>query len=299
MNNIPEKDILIKEIQGIKFAIWKKGDGIHREFISWPQNATADIREPEFMYIFRKELPINGVIIDLGANIGYNTLTAADIISSIGGHGTILSIEPDPRNYQLLIKAIKENHFEARIYPYNLAIGGYTGQQSFYLSRATNLNGFTNTDKMTDMINVHVETLWDFICERGFPNPNFIKMDIEGAEVDVLEGGMKLFELSFPCKILMEVHPKYYTEERSLAKQLWKMIGLGFKIKYVCSAAVQQPKVFKDAGYKPEKTFSSNRGLYINIKIEDAITWASTSIPQKYAGGISPKVVRSIMLERE
>jgi hypothetical protein len=134
--------------------------------------------------------------------------------------------------------------------------------------------------------------------------PNMIKMDTEGAEVEILEGSMELFTRnSFPCKILAEIHPQFYSKERNFHTQLKRLLDLGFHIKYVNSAGVAIPDIFKTRGYKPIMIFpngSFKRGLYDCIPDEDAIYFASTKIDQMVPGfGISPKVVRSIMLERK
>ena len=299
MIEIPENEIVINNVQTIKFALWKRGGGIHQDLLSWPAYVMKDLREPEFLHVFRKELPVNGVILDIGANIGYNTLTAAQMISEIGGKGIILAIEPDPRNYQFLQRAIQENIFDIPIHTFNLALSNFNGNSEFYLSDATNLNSFKKTKHSKEFIVVEVKTLFDFMSGRGFPD--FIKMDVEGAEVEILEGGLPLFKQSFPCKILMEVHPKLY-HPGDLQYQLYALLDLGFHIKYVMSAGVACPDEFKAKGYKPDMEFQSGsftRGLYTNIKEDDAIEWASNVIHQKTPVGVSPKIVRAIMLERE
>ena len=51
--------------------------------------------------------------------------------------------------------------------------------------------------------------------------PNFIKMDIEGHEVKVFEGGLDYFSKNpGKTKILLEVHPHFYSEENLLKTKL-------------------------------------------------------------------------------
>jgi len=134
---------------------------------------------------------------------------------------------------------------------------------------------------------------------KGKKEPNFIKMDIEGHEVEALEGGIELFKDNFPCKILMEVHPQFLDAQR-FEKVIRKYIELGFNYKFVISAATPQPDLFKERGYSPIKTFSGGwpRGLYDNISNDDAIFLSCYPHTQKIRNSISPKICRSVMLER-
>jgi hypothetical protein len=132
-------------------------------------------------------------------------------------------------------------------------------------------------------------------------DPNFIKMDIEGYEVEALRGGMETFKRADKCKLLIEVHPQYYSEERSFAEVLEQLFSLGFNIKYVVSAGIAQPDLFKAKGYKPireVKDKKHRRGLYDDVTNEDALEFSSYIHKQKNPenGKISEKIVRSILL---
>jgi hypothetical protein len=106
------------------------------------------------------------------------------------------------------------------------------------------------------------------------------------------------------CKILIEVHPQYYSEERNFAKVLENLFSLGFNVKYVVSAGVSEPDLFKEKGYKPIKTVKDKkhkRGVYDDISNEDALNFSSYIHEQKNPenGKISKKIVRSILLVKE
>jgi len=293
--------IVPKVINGMKLFLVEGWPGIHSELIQWNGKDGEEPREPEFMYVFKKELPVDGIIIDLGANIGYNTLSASKLIKEKNGKGRIYSIEPDSRNIELLERAVKENKCEDIVSIHRCAIYNKTGRKALHLSNQTNLNSLIKTENTIQTIEVETFTLEDFMSGKGYPN--FIKMDVEGAEVEVLEGGMKLFENNFPCGILMETHQKMYTPQRNLSKQLKKLVENGFNIKTVMSAGVAIPDVFKKYKYYPSMIFNSgifSRGLYNDISNEHAIEFASNIIYQKTSTGhISPKVVRSILIERK
>jgi hypothetical protein len=129
-------------------------------------------------------------------------------------------------------------------------------------------------------------------------------MDIEGYEVEALRGGMETFKRADKCKLLIEVHPQYYSEERSFAEVLEQLFSLGFNVKYVVSAGIAQPDLFKAKGYKPireVKDKKHRRGLYDDVTNEDALEFSSYIHKQKNPenGKISEKIVRSILLVKE
>ncbi|GAG87264.1 unnamed protein product, partial [marine sediment metagenome] len=137
----------------------------------------------------------------------------------------------------------------------------------------------------------------------------FIRMDIEGHEVEALEGAMTFLKKGFPCKIFIEVHPQFYNSEHSLEKQLNQLLKLGFTTKYVISAGVSQPKAFAELGYSPDKIFDCgkfNRGLYSRVTDKDMVKLASWQHREDFEEDAiaksgerhTDKVVRSILLER-
>ena len=278
--------------------------GVHKlQYHQQDPNDPYDPREPEFNYIWRKEITPDMVVVDIGANIGYNTLIAARIVKN--GNGRVFAIEPDPRNIELLRMAIQANNYD-NVITDQLALSNKKGKIDFYLGKETNLSSITPTKNTSGSITVNAKTLTEYMEGNylKYRFPNMIKMDTEGAEVEILEGSMELFtKHGFPVKILIEVHPQFYTEERNFHIQLKRLLDLGFHVKYINSAGVPVPDVFKERSYKPIIIFpngSFKRGLYDSIPDWDAIYFASTKIDQKVPGfGVSPKVVRSIMLERK
>ena len=125
-------------------------------------------------------------------------------------------------------------------------------------------------------------------------------MDIEGLEVEELRGDMYCLRETKHCKILLEVHPMFYDGD-SFEKVLRDLIEIGFRFKYVISAGVPRPDLFKKQGYKPLRgSPKRKRAIYDCLETEDAIKWSSYLIEQKCKKGkISPKIVRAIMLEKD
>lgn len=267
--------------------------GIHSNLLKIAKNGKE--REPELLYILRTEIENGYTCIDLGANIGYATLLMADLV----GDGKVIAVEPDPNNIELLKMNIKLNHLSDKIQVHHLGISNSNTEMNFYVGKSSNLGSMIyskNTYKKP--IKVQVKALSSF-CS-GF-TPNLIKMDIEGHEVEVLEGMYNLIkDKEFPCKIVMELHPNTYTATHSLEHWMVKFFDNGFNTKYVVSAGVTIPDLFVKWGYKPIKTFGS-RALYDGFTIEHMLA-ACCHVNKQWMPSkkrYSLKVARFVMIERK
>ena len=261
---------LIKKTDVIHEMLLDQTDhGISRVLIK-KSNSRQWPREPEFMDIITDELSEGMVAFDLGANIGYITLIMADMV---GKNGHVYAVEPDPRNFVILEKNIRLNNYTERVSTYQTAISNRNGTCRFFHSKSSNLGSLCATGNTNGVIDVAVQTGDEFFSDKVLPD--FIKMDIEGAEVEAIEGMLKTLEKKRGVvKILIETHSMYYNPEDSLKQQLIKLFEIGFRVKYLITAGVPKPFFFASRGYKPCKVYSSGywtRGVYRGISNEDVL----------------------------
>jgi len=257
-------------------------------------------REEVFMSILDDEVKGDMACIDLGANIGYTTLC---MLKNLGEGGCVYAIEPDPRNFALLERNINKNNIGDKCEMVPAAVSNETGEKDFWLSSSSNISSVQKTKSSTEQIKMNFYTLPDFLKGRRFPN--FIKMDVEGHEVQILNGALDYFKNNEgDTRILMEVHPSFYNEtDMNFAASLRRYFDIGFKTKYVISTPVAIPRLFKEAGYTPistKETDRASRGLYIDIPSEDVIRFACYENKEKSPSKnkMSKKIVRAIMIER-
>ena len=286
--------MIVKEIHNYKLCIDEKIPGIQDYLRNW-KPGTID-REPAFEYLIRQEVKPGMTVLELGANVGYLTFM---MWSNLAGNGKIYGFEPDPRNYKILNESVILNNAEnVEVYPY--AVDNIDGEIDFNLGIASNLSSIRPT-KSTSGETVKVETVRLDTFFKDKPHPNFIKMDIEGHEVEALKSGLEIFSQKFPCKILMEVHPTLL-DGNAFENVCRELLDLGFHYKFVISAGVPQPDLYKEKGYEPIKVFPGSpwrRGLYDNITDDDAILFSCYEHKQKYdRKRWTPKICRSVMLER-
>lgn len=148
----------------------------------------------------------NTVVIDVGSWVG---VYAVLVSKTAGPEGLVYAFEPNPMNYQQLIKHIKMNDLRGRIEPIQMACSNRPGKLAltnvpFSSENRLDVNGeITSFD--SGFVWVDVTTLDAFCAEREI-NPSLIKIDVEGAEFHVLQGARDILMYNRPI-VLCEFHP--------------------------------------------------------------------------------------------
>jgi FkbM family methyltransferase len=158
-----------------------------------------------FNFFFKRELQIeneasenlagiikeNFLVFDVGAHIGYYTV----ILSSHLKSGSIIAFEPDKENLKYLKKNVEENSL-TNVTIINKAVSNKAGESVFYkdinTGRTSSLesNAWHPNAAETRTEFVNTTTVDDSANHYGIPN--FIKCDVEGHELSVLKGAMKV-----------------------------------------------------------------------------------------------------------
>ena len=144
-------------------------------------------------------------VLDIGASFGLYTLALSD---SVGPTGRVTSFEPSPGCVQLLRESLKLNGV-TNVTVVDLALSDTVGTARLVAPGTPEL-GVLQTDAAGDVgaaaDSVLVTTL-DAFKENGaidYRNIRFVKMDVEGCETKVLNGGTSLFDEASPV-VLFEV----------------------------------------------------------------------------------------------
>jgi FkbM family methyltransferase len=142
----------------------------------------------EFLIRSVSTLPPNATIIDVGANIGLTALLFKSMIPS----GRVICFEPDPLAYEALSLTVVG---QSSISIHRKALGSTTGKLSFSQNptsaSASHLS--TNASMADGNTVVDVVTL-DHFAKTEFKRLDFIKVDVEGFESDVLKGASQTLE---------------------------------------------------------------------------------------------------------
>lgn len=164
--------------------------------------------EAENFEFLQKSCKPGAVIIDIGAHIGLFSIIAAQVT---GKSGKVYAFEPAPSTYALLQKTVLINHEEQVIETFQKAVGKENGKIIFFVSndQADNSNSLVNykEDRSLHGIDVAVTTIDNFVMEKNISRLNFIKIDVEGAEFDTLQGAAETLKNLKPVCIVA-IHPQ-------------------------------------------------------------------------------------------
>lgn len=152
------------------------------------------------------------VFVDIGANIGFFTVIAAHRGASVH------AFEPDPMNYQRLVRNVKLNGFsETQVKTYPCALGGESGYAVLHRPLSDNYGMASIVGAPApDGIRVPLRRLDDVL--KPFPSRCVIKIDVEGAELQVLDGAESfLAKMKGGSLWLVEVHDEVGVEISSVA----------------------------------------------------------------------------------
>lgn len=158
--------------------------------------------------------------LDVGANIGFYSTFAGNLVRSHGGGGHVLAFEPFPGNFARLKENIALNNLGDTCTPVNLGLSDEEGEcvitlrEDFFAGSKTG-NAAIATDADFDAgyetATIQLTTLdlaWEKHAEASW-RVDFVKLDIEGHEDFFLRGGAKTLA-AFRPTILMEVNKPYY-----------------------------------------------------------------------------------------
>ena len=249
-------------------------------------------REDDMIYLIGKFLPAKGDIVDCGANMGFYPLLEKKFLSKDAGR-RIICVEPDPRNISVLKKNISvfgDESFE--IIPG--AVSDRNGLMNLDVSRESNLN-FITSDGDNDAAGcVSVETFsLDTLIRRYDISPSFLRMDIEGHEVEVFNGAQEWAKTCVAgSTILFETHSPMYEHEDSLMNSLLPFKEFGFAVKCLVSSGGAGDEIKKRWGFDDGDEFVSDgfeREMFWDVDFDTACEIASAK----------PKLTRYMLLIKE
>jgi len=289
--------IVEKMVDGFSWAVDIHDGGIGRVLNSANTTGTdfSFAREKLFMNTLINTVKPGMTCIDLGSNIGYATMF---MLRGVGPSGFVYAIEPDSHNLKFLEHNIKLNNYydDAKVEITRCVITDHDGESPFWIANQPNLNSVSKTRHSIREERIPCFSLESFCSSRRYPN--FIKMDIEGHEVSVFEGGFEYFKKNRgQTHFLLEVHAKEYNENNDFAKVLKKYESIGFKIEKIIATPVSNPAPFKELSYTADLEMPSDgwiRSIYTGVDNDDAIR-ITTNLHDNVYGG---KAVRAILVSR-
>lgn len=160
--------------------------------------------EPPLQAALRGAVQPGATVWDIGANIGFYTLLASRLV---GPSGSIQAFEPVPENAAAIRHNLALNGL-TQVTVSEMAIVDAPGRGTLFVSGYSAFSRLASTSVPADVkgrLDVELESVDHLIAERGYPVPDVVKIDVEGAELQVLDGMRTTIARHRPV-ILCEVH---------------------------------------------------------------------------------------------
>lgn len=227
------KDLVAKHIvinlNGIKFRC------VDSESI-WILSPTHE----EWMLDYLSSLGKDDIFLDVGAHVGKYTVLAA---RKVGDKGLVVAIEPHPENYRTLIENVRINGLN-NVIALNIAAWSEESTLRLFVGDEHGHHS-VKKDFGLGFINVQAKALDNVLNELKIKRVNFIKVDVEGAELEVLKGLSETLEKYCPI-VVVEVLG-------DLEKVKEYMNGKGYEMKQINPAVQKHPAYYI---FKPKRKMS-------------------------------------------
>ena len=183
------------------------------------QSCWLGMYEYEKQQEFIRTVKSGDVVYDVGANVGFYTLLAATLA---GPSGRVYAFEPLPRNLTLLKRHVQMNQL-TNVQVMEGAVSDKSGTARFSTGEIPEMTHLSPEGQ----IDVQTFQLDELISSGRLPPPRVMKVDVEGAEADVLSGARELLQRHKPILLLAthgsEVHRKCCDMLRELGYTLYPL----------------------------------------------------------------------------
>lgn len=169
---------------------------------SCPELALGTYEVP-IQNVFTQHLKSGDVFYDIGANVGFFSIIAAKLV---GDRGKVYAFEPGLGNAKSIRHNARLNNFD-RIEVIEKAVSHTSGEGQLLLAKYSGGHALATADAPPDLageVTVDLVCIDDLIAQHKIAPPNFVKVDVEGAELDVLKGMTKTIQTYQPT-IIYEV----------------------------------------------------------------------------------------------
>lgn len=160
---------------------------------------------------------VDDIVVDVGAHVGIFTVKMSKKLKS----GYVIAIEPDKTNYKLLVNNIEINKLK-NVIPINAALSTINGTIKLFLDNSSVGHSIVNESKR--VVEVRSFTLDELVRQLGLRKVDFIKINAEGAELDILKGAKKILIENTVSLSIAANH--YHSQEQDVSSVLSE---LGFK----------------------------------------------------------------------
>lgn len=194
--SILPRNAVLPILQGsLRGKKWIAGSGNHGYWLG--------TYELEKRRVFESAVHSGSVVFDIGAHVGFYTLLASELA---GDEGQVFAFEPAQQNLLYLKKHLRMND-AANVTVIEAAVSDKSGEVFFDHGESNSFTGHISDSGKPQTPSVALDELFN---KGQIPAPDYIKIDVEGAEMQVLSGAETMLVENYPTLFLAthgrEVH---------------------------------------------------------------------------------------------
>ena len=178
----------------------------------------------------KKHLNPGDVFYDIGANVGFFTIIAA---RCVGQNGRVIAFEPVPENVALIRKNIRLNNSD-NVEVIQKAVSSVSGEGELLLSHYSGGSVLSEIDSpppdLKDSISIDIVSIDELVRNGDIPAPTLVKIDVEGAEHDVLLGMRETIQKHQPVVIYEVDDSKQESLERKKEQCATFFSEMGYQV---------------------------------------------------------------------
>lgn len=186
----------------------------------WSRWYVADY-EPETFDFLRQNVKPGATVMDLGAHMGLFSVVMSGLV---GKNGRVYSFEPTPSTRNVLKEVVRLNDCDHNVRVRSEAVSKQKGTFYFYDTgdEVSNANSLVQTARSKDKIEVKAISLDELAAEENI-KIDCLKIDVEGVELDLLEGAEKVFNEMRPIALL-SLHPVSIKANNQSLEDIWNTV---------------------------------------------------------------------------
>jgi hypothetical protein len=195
--SFPDGSVLTQTIHNLKYFIDPD------DLIIAPQMVIYRQWEADVSQVFHHLCHADTVFVDVGANFGYFSVLAANLISNRGS-GRVFAFEPNPKLAELLCRNVEINWSIAPVTFHQAAVADAAGEVPLYVPKGHGANASLSAPDDVESIAVTVPAVRLDDALPGDLAIDFMKIDVEGHELSVLRGARAVISRSPNLQLIME-----------------------------------------------------------------------------------------------
>ena len=170
---------------------------------SWGDKVIKGDHESEIIEVMKSIIGESEVFYDVGAHYGWFTIAWL----CLGGK-YVEAFEPSKENISIITKTLEMNSLTNNVRLHNCALGESINNGFLKLYPGDSSRNYISKQKDDQSVPeepIHIDSIDNMLNDIGLKNPDLIKIDVEGFEIEVLYGAKKLLKNLSP-KLVIEIH---------------------------------------------------------------------------------------------